>query len=339
MTIESTITGVIHAGDGEAVSFAVPWRIFDRAWLHVRYLESDGSERQLILDSEYTVSGVGEAAGSIRLTDIVPAEDEYLSITPDIPPLQLTDLIERGAYHAETVETRLDIITQMVAQLRLELMRAPMVSVFDGDLAGLLLPIPEAGKALGWSSEADALVNLAPGSVSLADGAVTTAKLAANAVTAAKIADGSVTAGKIAASVLQTPFTASVDAAGYTFSNALLRGTRETVAEADVTGGVLTVDAAPGSIQHVTLAANVTGVTFAGFVAGTCCAVVLYIKQDGTGGRTIAWPASVKWSGGTAPVLSTGAAKTDVVMLTSLDGGTTVHGLLSDTDLAGLAFA
>ena len=133
--------------------------------------------------------------------------------------------------------------------------------------------------------------------------------------------------------------TASVDAAGYTFSNALLRGTRETVAEADVTGGVLTVDAAPGSIQHVTLTANVTGVTFAGFVAGTCCAVVLYIKQDGTGGRTIAWPASVKWSGGTAPVLSTGAAKTDVVMLTSLDGGTTVHGLLSDTDLAGLAFA
>ena len=51
MTIESTITGVIHAGDGEAVSFAVPWRIFDRTWLHVRYLESDGSEWQLILDS------------------------------------------------------------------------------------------------------------------------------------------------------------------------------------------------------------------------------------------------------------------------------------------------
>ncbi|MCB9942988.1 MAG: hypothetical protein H6851_05130 [Geminicoccaceae bacterium] len=87
------------------------------------------------------------------------------------------------------------------------------------------------------------------------------------------------------------------------------------------------------------LGVNISAVVLSGFVTGTCCAVVLYLRQDGTGGRTVTWPASVKWSGGTAPVLSTGAARTDVVMLTSFDGGATVHGMLCDTDLAGMAFA
>jgi hypothetical protein len=40
-----------------------------------------------------------------------------------------------------------------------------------------------------------------------------------------------------------------------------------------------------------------------------------YLKQDGTGGRTITWPAAVKWRGGSAPVLSTAANARDVVCL------------------------
>jgi len=38
---------------------------------------------------------------------------------------------------------------------------------------------------------------------------------------------------------------------------------------------------------------------------------ILKVKQDGTGSRTLAWNAAFKWSMGTAPVLSTGANKTD----------------------------
>lgn len=44
--------------------------------------------------------------------------------------------------------------------------------------------------------------------------------------------------------------------------------------------------------------------------AGTL--VIITIIQDGTGSRTITWPASVKWSGGTAPTLTTTASKRDV---------------------------
>jgi hypothetical protein len=39
--------------------------------------------------------------------------------------------------------------------------------------------------------------------------------------------------------------------------------------------------------------------------------VTVIIVQDGTGSRTVTWPASVKWSGGTAPTLTTTASKRD----------------------------
>jgi len=42
---------------------------------------------------------------------------------------------------------------------------------------------------------------------------------------------------------------------------------------------------------------------------------VLRLVQDGTGSRTVTWPASVKWPGGTAPTLSTAAGAVDIISL------------------------
>jgi hypothetical protein len=47
------------------------------------------------------------------------------------------------------------------------------------------------------------------------------------------------------------------------------------------------------------------------------------ITQGGAGSFTIAWPASVKWPGGTAPTLSTAAGKVDVITCSTFDAGTT----------------
>ena len=43
------------------------------------------------------------------------------------------------------------------------------------------------------------------------------------------------------------------------------------------------------------------------------CNLVLMVVQDSTGGRKATWPSSVKWAGGSAPVLSTGANAIDIV--------------------------
>jgi hypothetical protein len=49
---------------------------------------------------------------------------------------------------------------------------------------------------------------------------------------------------------------------------------------------------------------------------------VLQLQQDGVGGRTVTWPASVRWAGGLPPVLSVAANAIDVVTMVSLNGTT-----------------
>ncbi len=52
----------------------------------------------------------------------------------------------------------------------------------------------------------------------------------------------------------------------------------------------------------------------------------LLLTQDATG-RTITWPASVKWTNGVAPTVTT-ASRTYLLSFTSPDGGTTWYGIL-----------
>src|SRR3954462_11296620 len=62
--------------------------------------------------------------------------------------------------------------------------------------------------------------------------------------------------------------------------------------------------------QSVTVAGNRT-FTFSNPTAGAIYSVA--ITQDAVGSRTITWPSTVKWAGGSAPTLTTTASRTDVV--------------------------
>jgi hypothetical protein len=70
-----------------------------------------------------------------------------------------------------------------------------------------------------------------------------------------------------------------------------------------------TIDWSAGSAQLSTLTGNVT-YTFSNPVAGG--AYVLRIAT-GAGSFTTTWPASVKWSGGTAPTITATASKVDLI--------------------------
>lgn len=54
------------------------------------------------------------------------------------------------------------------------------------------------------------------------------------------------------------------------------------------------------------------------------CSLILKLVQDATGSRTVTWPATVHWSGGTAPTLTTTANKVDII--TFYYDGTTYFG-------------
>jgi hypothetical protein len=73
-----------------------------------------------------------------------------------------------------------------------------------------------------------------------------------------------------------------------------------------------TIDLATGNIFQINLAASITTLTITNATVGQ---YIFKFTQDATGGRTISWPASFKWSGGTTPTLSA-ANKTDIITAT-----------------------
>jgi hypothetical protein len=95
-------------------------------------------------------------------------------------------------------------------------------------------------------------------------------------------------------------------------------GVTETVNTVAASGATLVVPApTTASMNFVTLTANCTA-TFPTATAGQ--SFTLYLKQDGTGSRTMAWPVSAKWPFAVAPTLSTGAAAIDRLTFVCPDG-------------------
>lgn len=109
-------------------------------------------------------------------------------------------------------------------------------------------------------------------------------------------------------------------------------GGQETVSTNATATGAVTLNLANGNVFNVTMTGNVT-FTFSGATNGRACSFSLYLRQDGTGGRTVTWPASVKWSGG-APTLTTTASAVDILVFETLDGGTNWFGSLVGTNFA-----
>ena len=72
-----------------------------------------------------------------------------------------------------------------------------------------------------------------------------------------------------------------------------------------------TLDLSLGNVFQVTLGANATFVFNNPAPSGYASSFSLYVKQDATGNRTVAWPTSVRWSGG-KPAASTGANSIDL---------------------------
>ena len=97
---------------------------------------------------------------------------------------------------------------------------------------------------------------------------------------------------------------------------------RSTVTALSISSGVVDIDCALGDYFTLALTANVTSITFSNLPAsGHGASLMVQITQDTTP-RTVAWPASFKWAGGSAGAVSTGSGAKDVLAITTFDAGT-----------------
>lgn len=96
----------------------------------------------------------------------------------------------------------------------------------------------------------------------------------------------------------------------------------EVFATPTISAGTLTIDMAAAHYFMVSLNANVTTLTISNVVASAVNSFVLEFTADGTP-RTVTWPASFEWPGGTAPTITSTSGKRDIYTCYTSDNGTT----------------
>ena len=175
-------------------------------------------------------------------------------------------------------------------------------------------------------------------------GQVLTSQGSSNAIwSSVGVAVGSVTGlGTNVATFLATPSSANlascltdetgtganVFATSPAITTPTITGLNEVKTAPTISSGVLALNCASGNVFHVSLNAAITSITFSNIPSsGTAYGLSLAFTADGTA-RAITWPAAVKWSGGTAPTLTSTLNKVDIFVLTTWDGGTTWYSMV-----------
>lgn len=129
MTIASTISKATYTTSSAVMDYAYNFKILNAGQLRVTVVNSaTGDTADLILTSDYSVTGVGLAdGGAVRLTAAGQAKagaGNKLVILRNMEFTQETDYRAHEVFPAETHETALDILTMMCQELREKLSRA-----------------------------------------------------------------------------------------------------------------------------------------------------------------------------------------------------------------------
>ena len=96
-------------------------------------------------------------------------------------------------------------------------------------------------------------------------------------------------------------------------------------------GGTQDIDLTLGNTVTGTVDTSATTFTFSNPTAtDECCSFTLFLTNGGS--QTITWPASVDWPAATAPTLT--EAGLDILVFTTVDGGTIWHGMVASTGSA-----
>ena len=118
MTVSTEVDHNEYTGNGVTTSFPYTFRIFKKSDLVVQVVDLDENLTELILDTDYTVTGAGGyAGGNVVLT--APLSNGYqISISRELPVTQETDLRNQGKFFAEVHEDAFDKLTMLIQQVR-----------------------------------------------------------------------------------------------------------------------------------------------------------------------------------------------------------------------------
>jgi len=143
MTVSSTSSRVVYAGDGTTTAFPFAFKVPQAADLAVVYSDATGTDVTLS-PSQYAATGFGADAGgtvTYPLSGSPIAPGTTLAIKRSVAALQPASLSNQGALWPQVIEAALDRIVMVCQGVIDTASRALVVSRADG---GVLGPLPVA---------------------------------------------------------------------------------------------------------------------------------------------------------------------------------------------------
>ncbi len=116
MTVSTEVDHNDYIGNGVTTSFPYTFRIFKKSDLVVQVVDLNENITELILDTDYTVTGAGGYTGGNVILSTALANGYQISITRELPLTQETDLRNQGKFFAEVHENAFDKLTMLIQQ-------------------------------------------------------------------------------------------------------------------------------------------------------------------------------------------------------------------------------
>lgn len=141
MTVVSEVDKEIYVATGSDATYVYPFRILLATDLVVQVMATNGDITTLVLDTDYTVTGVqAYGGGTITLTAGNLGAGNVLLLFRDPLITQQTSLQQQGSYSPTSVETMDDKLTMIAQALQTQIRHAVRGPVIDGDSSVMLLP-------------------------------------------------------------------------------------------------------------------------------------------------------------------------------------------------------
>ena len=147
MSVQTTTSRISYTGNGTSTVFAFNYKILDQTHLQV-YI--NGVLKTLTTD--YTVSGVGAAAGGIVTFGTAPAAAAQIVIARVVPVNQLVQTVNNDTIFSVVFDQAIDKLTMIAQQLSTTASRGMVLADSDPTVGSLVLPTDRANKYLRFDA-------------------------------------------------------------------------------------------------------------------------------------------------------------------------------------------
>ncbi len=191
MTVTNTANKFRYEGNGVTAVFSFPARVYNEGDLIVQIITraTDALVETLTITTDYTVTIATNGTASVTITNgaKIPSGTQDILLLRDLSLEQTLELPTATVFPAKSVETQLDRAISII-QDQVEKINRSVKTPAQSSLSSLeIQDTPQAGRALKWNDDEDALVNTdydPDEQVSLAEAARISAEAAATAAAA-----------------------------------------------------------------------------------------------------------------------------------------------------------